>query len=883
MIKTKLHIFHYILKLNLRRFKTEENSYNLTKFLHHIKHKYGSPASRETRAYLNLLKKLHKCRLAIEFIKLCRKDDILPKFTQFKIANPKLNKSRFIYSLRRQISKIELNNKLRRQKALRKTERKILGGQLFNFSNFDTIVMKVILNSKLRPIINKVQEKHRSKLERLGLKTFTYNINSILVDSSRNNLDSINLYSNKKRIYNESNRKLTQPEIDLLNKGLKFGIRDKKVNEFELLSRFELLSQRLHSHKIAESTDERKTRLDNNTAFLKSLQTFAFDFVELSKKADDNLNQDERKALEDLSKDPTIIITKADKGEAVVIQNVCDYKSKIAALLMEDGKFLKLEIDDTCERETKLQNKLRYLSNKGAVTRETYKRVSPCGSKSGILYGLPKIHKQGVPIRPIISAIGTYTYKLSKYLDEIIKPILVEDHFMAKDTFDFVNLISEQKLESHNYMVSFDVSSLFTNVPVTETIEIILNRCFVNKDDKFHGLSRRQLKELLEVCVQKCIFKFDGEYYEQIDGVSMGNPLGPLFANVFMAELESKNMDRLKSLGVVFWIRYVDDIFAILKSETCAEQVLSHLNIVHSNIKFTTEVEKNNSIPFLDVLVKRKKGRLHTEMYRKTTFTGVYLNWYSLTSKKYKLGLINCLLDRIWKICSDPEIIDLEVKRTKSILLTNNYPLKILDEHIARFVRKKKNLVPIIDPNEYKLNATDVPKDEIWLKLPFYGPDADEFGCKFENFVNSNFRTTKLCVVFTTPTEIGKNFKFKDRVDELEKQSLIVYQISCSQCEASYIGKTERIFTHRLKEHSRPKVNSLDNNKTSDSAVYNHHLETGHIIDYNSTKILDRADSDRKLQIKELLHIDQKKPTLNIQLNSQSEFRINVNIIGTKK
>ena len=57
----------------------------------------------------------------------------------------------------------------------------------------------------------------------------------------------------------------------------------------------------------------------------------------------------------------------------------------------------------------------------------------------------------------------------------------------------------------------------------------------------------------------------------------------------------------------------------------------------------------------------------------------------------------------------------------------------------------------------------------------------------------------------------------------------------------------------------------------------------GHIIDYNSTKILDRADSDRKLQIKELLHIDQKKPTLNIQLNSQSEFRINVNIIGTKK
>ena len=91
-------------------------------------------------------------------------------------------------------------------------------------------------------------------------------------------------------------------------------------------------------------------------------------------------------------------------------------------------------------------------------------------------------------------------------------------------------------------MASFDVSSLFTNVPVKETIEIILNRCFENRESKFHGLSRRQLKELLGLCVQKGIFKFNDVYYEQVDCVSMGNPLGPLFANMFMAELEKKNI-----------------------------------------------------------------------------------------------------------------------------------------------------------------------------------------------------------------------------------------------------------------------------------------------------------------------------------------------------
>ena len=151
-------------------------------------------------------------------------------------------------------------------------------------------------------------------------------------------------------------------------------------------------------------------------------------------------------------------------------------------------------------------------------------------------------------------------------------------------------------------------------------------------------------------------------YYEQVDGVSMGNPLGPLFANMFMAELEKKHMKILRSLGVLFWRRYVDDIFVTLKSVLDAKKIQDYLNNIHPNIKFTTENKKNQSIPFLDVLIKKKHGRLHTEMYRKPTFTGVYLNWHSLTSKKYKIGLINCLLDRVYKIFSDPENKDLNKK-----------------------------------------------------------------------------------------------------------------------------------------------------------------------------------------------------------------------------
>ena len=111
------------------------------------------------------------------------------------------------------------------------------------------------------------------------------------------------------------------------------------------------------------------------------------------------------------------------------------------------------------------------------------------------MYGLPKIHKNGVPVRPIISAIGTYNYNLAKYLDEILKPLISDKSFIIKDTFDFVNRISKLIVKDGGIMVSFDIVSLFTNIPTLETIEIILNRAYTD-NDLFHGMDRETLKKL---------------------------------------------------------------------------------------------------------------------------------------------------------------------------------------------------------------------------------------------------------------------------------------------------------------------------------------------------------------------------------------------------
>lgn len=130
---------------------------------------------------------------------------------------------------------------------------------------------------------------------------------------------------------------------------------------------------------------------------------------------------------------------------------------------------------------------------------------------------------------------------------------------MLTDTFDFVNKVSKLDQQKDKYIVSFDVESLFTNIPTKETIELILDLAFKNEKENgkilFHGFKRNDLNKLLVTCTQHSHFQFNGEYYDQIDGVAMGSPLGPLFANVFMTNFEQKHSEKLRELGVNTWLR----------------------------------------------------------------------------------------------------------------------------------------------------------------------------------------------------------------------------------------------------------------------------------------------------------------------------------------
>ena len=167
-------------------------------------------------------------------------------------------------------------------------------------------------------------------------------------------------------------------------------------------------------------------------------------------------------------------------------------------------------------------------------------------------------------------------------------------------------------------MFSMDVISLFTNVPIICDIQENL------------PIPKDSLRRLLFSCTKDIQFQFNGQMYKQIDGVAMGSPLGPLFADIFMSHLEQTVLNEYIA-QTSFYKRYVDDTFIVCNKKADAELLLFKFNESHPNIKFTLEHEENGRIPFLDVMINRSgNGSIKRSVYRKSFRNKQYLHLFSV-------------------------------------------------------------------------------------------------------------------------------------------------------------------------------------------------------------------------------------------------------------
>ena len=413
-------------------------------------------------------------------------------------------------------------------------------------------------------------------------------------------------------------------------------------------------------------------------------------------------------------------------------------------------------------------------------------------------------------------------------------------------------------------MASLDVDSLFTNIPLKETIDICCELVFKGKMI-VDGMSKEDLRQLLTLATTESFILFNNEYYQQTDGVAMGSPLGPTLANIFLGYNERIWLEQCPpEIKPEYFRRYVDDIFLLFKDVNSISKFKDYMNKQHKNMNFTSEYEVENSIPFLDVHVVRNNCTFFTSVYRKPTFSGVYTNYNSFLPTIYKSGLVSTLLYRCYQICTSWTQINVEIKTIKSFMLKNGYPENMLDRVIYKFLDKMHT-----KRIGRSTSTEQQSKQQFQLVLPHLGKFTKQLETKIKKTLNLHFPEFKVIFIYKASTRLRNLFRFKDPIPKY-LTSNIIYQFQCNRCNSIYIGESIRHTKKRFSEHLGLSALTGKTLKGQNSTTVKDHIDdckpNASMDDF---RIIGRDNTSRtNLRIKESLFIHRDCPSINIQGNS---------------
>ena len=343
-----------------------------------------------------------------------------------------------------------------------------------------------------------------------------------LTPPSRSSQGSSNEEPNPKWVINLSNKPLTPAQRSVLAKGPNFVVTPRQPPNLEYITAIEAACTKLSQQ------DAEELRADVNRV------------LRSSHPPKPNLTKAQNIALRELKRDRDCIVLTADKGVAMVVMDKQDYINK-ANQLLNQNTYKVISKDPTTTIKNKLINILRVIKTKTGLGSYSYKAMYPTGCVPPKFYGLPKIHKPDTPLRPIVSSCGSVTYGVAKELAKILKPLVGKSPHHINSTQDFVEQAKHFTLEAGECLSSYDVSALFTSVPIDPALNVIKD--LLVKDNTLKERTVMEVEDiilLLEFCLKNTYFSFQGQFYEQVEGAAMGSPVSPIVANLYMEYLEQK-------------------------------------------------------------------------------------------------------------------------------------------------------------------------------------------------------------------------------------------------------------------------------------------------------------------------------------------------------
>ncbi|XP_076061217.1 uncharacterized protein LOC143036997 [Oratosquilla oratoria] len=247
------------------------------------------------------------------------------------------------------------------------------------------------------------------------------------------------------------------------------------------------------------------------------------------------LTTGEKKALEGLRRDHSVAIISSDEGRSTVVMDKAEYDQKVLSLLQDYQMYTIILHDPTKKLQMKVERELKELKDKRLITEDVWRKRRPGDSIIPKFYGLPKIHRYNIPLRPIVAFRGSPTYNLASNLSKRLRPLVTNSPHMLLNSEDFLSRIKGVKLEQGDVMVSFDAQYMFTSIQqdlakrtLSKTMEEDLG--FL----KNQKLSSTELMGLISMCLDSIYFRFREHIYHQRKGTLMGSPISVVVAEVVM-------------------------------------------------------------------------------------------------------------------------------------------------------------------------------------------------------------------------------------------------------------------------------------------------------------------------------------------------------------
>ena len=557
----------------------------------------------------------------------------------------------------------------------------------------------------------------------------------------------------------------------------------------------------------------------------------------------DNLKPSERSALHSLKKREDIIIKPADKGSAVVVMDREHYISEAERQLNDSTFYKALDHDPTHEFAKKVADAVSEMLNGNHISEKNAIYLTVDQPKAGRFYLLPKIHKAGNPGRPIVSANGHPTEKISEFVDLHLQPHVQNLPSYLQDTTDFLRKQDAMgQLPPETLLVSMDVTSLYTNIPHEDGIKA----CEEVWEARAVKDPPTQILINLLTLVLKCNnFEFNGKHYLQIQGTAMGTKMAPSYANIFMGRLERRLLQSV-ILKPFSWLRFIDDIdMKWTHGRETLEAFLETANSFHPTIRFTAEVSNDKHV-FLDTMSHLADDKFAVDLYTKPTDSHQYLLPTSCHPPHCSKNIPYSLALRIRRICSDDETFEKRSKDLCEQLKQRGYQKQVIDQAIEKVRHMERQNLLSYKPKPTANKAVlpfvltyhpDLPKargivDKHWSIIdssdhlstvfpqkPIMAyrrpkslkdhlvrarlkpdPTDDEPLGECKPCGRSRCQTCRMITPSQTATS-SSGARVKLKGDTNCRTQNVVYLISCGKCGKQYVGETKGPLNIRMNGH----------------------------------------------------------------------------------